>query len=81
MLSLFLFDLDAAYSGGACGIAAASLADAQRIASEYECGYLLRPIASRYDTERRALVPQAAAVPGVHVEGEPRVLFDLTYIE
>ena len=81
MLSLFLFELDRTYSGGAVGIAAASLADAKRIAKKYDERETLIPILDRYSPEKRARVPKAAAVPGVHVDGEPRVIFDHTYAE
>ena len=81
MLSLFLFELDRLWSGGAVGIAASSLAEAKRIAETYDERETLIPILDRYDIGKRALVPKAAAVPGVHVEGEPRVIFDHTYAE
>ena len=81
MLSLFLFEPNKMYSGGAVGIAAASLADAKRIAKEYNELETLVPILDRYCLEKREFVPQAAAVPGVHVEGEPRIVFDYIYEE
>jgi hypothetical protein len=82
-MKLYLFQPDAAYSGGAVGVAANDLAEAQRLVAAREPWLIdLKHISEEYNDKLHKFVPlDAPHLVGVRVSGKPRILFDHTYTE